>query len=360
MPLAGGFSRGTPISPTHAFQRRSIRGSHFTPYSGMIGAYGSWLESLSLGGCCITLGPPPHKIWHCNRPDCAKPNLQVLMEKIAALETMYKKIMAESRVDREEFKKSANFVSDSFDKIEEMGLLREKSQKFGKEEIKQLSDEMEELIQYHRRDNLEIHWVPELSGENVYSLVCDSAKEAGYNIYIKHHLTARNKVLHKQARDLRSQGYKFVWVRDCNIYVSVNEDARVVHIKGESVIRLLQAELKSSIVAPPSPGISTFGNPRNSYCGEPGVCGPCGVGDLRWALSFRSLVEERPASLQLASAVGVTTFVPAACHGTPTPPPYSSHGQASSSSHLSPYPALLPAASCFCAHSGSQLPLCMT
>ncbi|KAJ8873594.1 hypothetical protein PR048_024412 [Dryococelus australis] len=38
MPLAGGFSRGTPASPALAFQRRSILGSHFMLCSGMFPA----------------------------------------------------------------------------------------------------------------------------------------------------------------------------------------------------------------------------------------------------------------------------------------------------------------------------------
>ncbi|KAJ8881410.1 hypothetical protein PR048_017891 [Dryococelus australis] len=49
MPLAGGLSWGTPASPTLAFQRRSILGSHFMSCPGMTGTYGSQLESQSLG-----------------------------------------------------------------------------------------------------------------------------------------------------------------------------------------------------------------------------------------------------------------------------------------------------------------------
>ncbi|KAJ8890562.1 hypothetical protein PR048_010071 [Dryococelus australis] len=55
MPLTGGFSRGTPVSPAPALQRLSILGLHFMSYSGTTGTYGSQLESLSLGGCCLAL-----------------------------------------------------------------------------------------------------------------------------------------------------------------------------------------------------------------------------------------------------------------------------------------------------------------
>ncbi|KAJ8897427.1 hypothetical protein PR048_002773 [Dryococelus australis] len=50
-----GYSR----FPVLAFQRRSILGPHFMSCPGMTGNYGSQLESPSLGGCCLALGPPP-------------------------------------------------------------------------------------------------------------------------------------------------------------------------------------------------------------------------------------------------------------------------------------------------------------
>ncbi|KAJ8883480.1 hypothetical protein PR048_015324 [Dryococelus australis] len=54
MPLAGGFSRSTPVSPALAFQRRSVIGSHFMSCPGMTGTYGSQLESPSLGAEATT------------------------------------------------------------------------------------------------------------------------------------------------------------------------------------------------------------------------------------------------------------------------------------------------------------------
>ncbi|KAJ8881202.1 hypothetical protein PR048_017675 [Dryococelus australis] len=51
IPLAGGFSRGTTVSPALAFQIRSILGSHFMSCSRITGTFWSRLESPSLGGC---------------------------------------------------------------------------------------------------------------------------------------------------------------------------------------------------------------------------------------------------------------------------------------------------------------------
>ncbi|KAJ8882043.1 hypothetical protein PR048_018531 [Dryococelus australis] len=48
VPLAGGFSLGTPASPALAFQRRSNLGSHIMPCSGTTDTYGSQLEKPPL------------------------------------------------------------------------------------------------------------------------------------------------------------------------------------------------------------------------------------------------------------------------------------------------------------------------
>ncbi|KAJ8872811.1 hypothetical protein PR048_026427, partial [Dryococelus australis] len=50
MSLAGGFSRGCPVSPAHAFLCCSTLGSHFMSCSGTMGTYRSQLDSPSLGG----------------------------------------------------------------------------------------------------------------------------------------------------------------------------------------------------------------------------------------------------------------------------------------------------------------------
>ncbi|KAJ8891510.1 hypothetical protein PR048_004038 [Dryococelus australis] len=63
MRLAGGFSRGTPVSPTLVYQRRSILGYHCMSCLGTTGTYGSQLESPSLGGCCLALGSLPISIY---------------------------------------------------------------------------------------------------------------------------------------------------------------------------------------------------------------------------------------------------------------------------------------------------------
>ncbi|KAJ8874114.1 hypothetical protein PR048_024955 [Dryococelus australis] len=60
MPLAGGFSLGASASPTLAFQRLTILGSHFMLFPSMTGTGGSQLESSSLGGCRLALGHFTH------------------------------------------------------------------------------------------------------------------------------------------------------------------------------------------------------------------------------------------------------------------------------------------------------------
>lgn len=50
------------------------------------------------------------------------------------------------------------------------------------------------------------------------------------NIYINVHLTAYNKKLFWLARQLRSAGYKFVWVKDGQVKVRKNEHSKVINI----------------------------------------------------------------------------------------------------------------------------------
>lgn len=177
------------------------------------------------------------------------------------------------------------------------------------EKIKELQDELvntkynsnagvEQLNQYVRRNNVEVHGVPELQGEDVYELVNNIGRAVGceinksdvdvahrlpttnktlprpivikfvnrwkkeqlmaakkqnrqlqstavgvnapsHPIYINDHLTPKIKGLLKRAKDLRMKGYKFVWVRDGRVYVRKHETSAVILIKEiEDILRL--------------------------------------------------------------------------------------------------------------------------
>jgi hypothetical protein len=59
-------------------------------------------------------------------------------------------------------------------------------------------------------------------------------------IYINHHLTRENKILYKEVRELaRLKQYKFVWVKDCRIYVRKIEKAPPILIQASSDLRKL-------------------------------------------------------------------------------------------------------------------------
>lgn len=172
-------------------------------------------------------------------------------------------------------------------------------------DLSKLKTENELLKQYTRMNNLEIHGIPVLKNEDVTEIVknlgkvlqvqvnnsdidcchrlpasrpempppllvkfCSRGKkneilyakksrkehlksvELGINapsrpIYINEHLTEINKLLHKQARDLKKAGYKYVWTRDCKIYARQHESAKTHRIQTEEDVQRLTKLLGS-------------------------------------------------------------------------------------------------------------------
>lgn len=56
-------------------------------------------------------------------------------------------------------------------------------------------------------------------------------------IYINDHLTPRNKLLLKQAREAgKEMGYKFIWIKDCKIFLRKSETSKIIHISYASDI----------------------------------------------------------------------------------------------------------------------------
>lgn len=53
-------------------------------------------------------------------------------------------------------------------------------------------------------------------------------------IYVNEHLTKRNQDLHRMTKAMKEKyQYKYVWVRDCKIFVRKNETARVYVVRNE-------------------------------------------------------------------------------------------------------------------------------
>lgn len=158
-------------------------------------------------------------------------------------------------------------------------------------------EEVEEISQYSRRNNIEIHGIPELPQENVYNLVSDIGKALECNInkkdidvahrvpssnkslprpiivkfinrwqkgeimiakrnkklltssigipspekpiFINDHLTPRTKGILRKAKDLRNKGFKYVWSRDGKIFVRKDEASQAIVIKSlDDVVKL--------------------------------------------------------------------------------------------------------------------------
>lgn len=152
------------------------------------------------------------------------------------------------------------------------------------------ADETEQLHQYTRRNNVEIHGVPEIQGEDTYEILKDIGKAVGCEInksdidishrmptsnkslprpiiakftnrwkkqelmaakkqvrqlqsstiginassrpvYINDHLTPKSKGLLKRAKDLRLKGFKYVWTREGKIFVRKDDASPVINIR---------------------------------------------------------------------------------------------------------------------------------
>lgn len=60
------------------------------------------------------------------------------------------------------------------------------------------------------------------------------------NIYVNEHLTLANKIIHKETRDIAGRkGYKFVWIKNGNIFVRKNETSPILHIKNSESVKKL-------------------------------------------------------------------------------------------------------------------------
>lgn len=56
-------------------------------------------------------------------------------------------------------------------------------------------------------------------------------------VFINEHLTPRNKLLLKKVRDVgKEMSYKFIWIKDCKIFLRKSETSRIIHISDTSDI----------------------------------------------------------------------------------------------------------------------------
>ncbi|KAL4717520.1 hypothetical protein ACJJTC_000669 [Scirpophaga incertulas] len=152
-----------------------------------------------------------------------------------------------------------------------------------KSSILALELELEQRDQLARMNNVEISGIPVSTGENVITLLRDISNKVGYslddrdidgvmrvrrsgkdqflaavssrrgltttdinvsgplhNIYVSDHLSPRNKLLLKRARQAKADmGYSYLWVRDCKILMRRNDKSKAIVIKNDEDITKL-------------------------------------------------------------------------------------------------------------------------
>ena len=182
-----------------------------------------------------------------------------------------------------EMEESAKFLSDTFEDCKNMvseiySLLKDFKS------FEKIPQEVDQIKQYQRINNLEIHGIPETKNEQLPELAIKLAKDvvhrlpsskvempkpilikfcqrwkknemlsakkklnsvdstslvpgtARRNIYINEHLTPMNRLLHKKTRDLRDK-INFVWTKDCKVFVRQTEEDGAVWVQSEDDLK---------------------------------------------------------------------------------------------------------------------------
>lgn len=192
-----------------------------------------------------------------------------------------------------DLKKSVQFCSDKIDEYEKRIKDLEKNQ-LKNNEIQELQAKVDANEQYARANNIEIVGIPEKSQENLMDVLKkiytelkvempshieyasrvtprekiegrprnvvvklerrqqkdeiiaairkrkgitaeDINMHGNHNIFINEHLSPKNKLLHKQVREFsKVKKYKFCWIRNCKIYLRLNENSHHICINSYS------------------------------------------------------------------------------------------------------------------------------
>lgn len=79
-----------------------------------------------------------------------------------------------------------------------------------------------------------------MGGTPTSGLAASESRAHDQNIYIKEHLTLKNKILYAEARKAKKEkNYKFVWIKNATILMRKTDDSRVVTIRNsEDLLKL--------------------------------------------------------------------------------------------------------------------------
>jgi len=221
-----------------------------------------------------------------------KTNEAIMFETNASIEESMKLI-------NESFETCKSDVNGIKKQLESMKLMEVQSS------IHKLEISAEATEQYLRRNNVEIHGIPNLQSEDVYQIVEQVSTALGTditkanidvahrlksrspnlpeailvkftqrwlkedlierskkkrittedlgipgpkrNIYLSPHLSPNQKILHRRARHLRHYGFNFVWIsRDNKIWIRRSENERAICIMNEEILASLEAQAAKS------------------------------------------------------------------------------------------------------------------
>ncbi|XP_044763778.1 uncharacterized protein LOC123320968 [Coccinella septempunctata] len=90
------------------------------------------------------------------------------------------------------------------------------------------------VVKLHSRRNKENLLAAVKQTKSRSKIKSNSIKVDGVSdhLYINEHLTLNNKLLFKEARETaKSKNYKYVWIKNCNIYMRKDDSSRVLQIR---------------------------------------------------------------------------------------------------------------------------------
>lgn len=115
------------------------------------------------------------------------PNLQeAVKEALSGVDKKLTEFLATFRTEAEEIKKSAEFMNTKYEEVmSELHTVKARLNSVENEPVRKgpnLDSQIEEISQYQRRNNIVFSGIPESKDEDLYDIVCGTARALGVSI----------------------------------------------------------------------------------------------------------------------------------------------------------------------------------
>ncbi|KAJ8868131.1 hypothetical protein PR048_031940 [Dryococelus australis] len=170
------------------------------------------------------------KTWACGSDECALLAIKELLRK--DLEDI-KQSMSFINKSFEDLKTIRSQMQNSIDNVTKLAATLTEVVNITNKEQAQIKEELSDMRQYTRSNNIEIHGIQEEKSGNIYDIVCKIANTLKVGLTLD---SIHDQSLYKRATDLRQISYKFVWTHYCKVFVKKDKSSCVIYIKNEDVL----------------------------------------------------------------------------------------------------------------------------